>query len=99
MPIASITLKMVFVLAWTTGDASNLFSQSQYQVHFVYSSLSTGIVTQSKFNIIIRCGTNEKVAVEWCLWSFGFMPVPFVALKSGASFVYGVILQTEWMLM
>jgi hypothetical protein len=51
---------MVFVLAWTTGDANNLSSQSQYQVHFVYSSMSTGIVTQS----IIRCGTNEKVAVE-----------------------------------
>jgi hypothetical protein len=90
---------MVFVLAWTTGDASNLSSQSQYQVHFVYSSMSTSIITQSKFNIIIRCGTNEKVVVEWCPWSFGFMPLPFVALKSGASFVYGVILQTEWMLM
>jgi hypothetical protein len=89
---------MVFVLAWTTGDASNLSSQSQYQVHFVYSSMSTSIITQSKFNIIIRCGTNEKVVVG-CPWSFGFMPLPFVALKSGASFVYGVILQTGWMLM
>jgi hypothetical protein len=65
MLIASITLKMVFVLAWATGDASNLSSQSQYiKVHFVYNSMSTGIVTQSKFNILIRCGTNEKVAME-----------------------------------
>jgi hypothetical protein len=34
------------------------------EVHFVYNSMSTGIVTQSKFNILIRCGTNEKVAME-----------------------------------
>jgi hypothetical protein len=29
MPIAYITLKMVFVLAWTTGDASNLSCQKR----------------------------------------------------------------------
>ncbi|CAM6002934.1 unnamed protein product [Sphagnum balticum] len=34
----------------TTGDASNLSCQSLYQVHFVYSSKSSGIVTQSKSN-------------------------------------------------
>jgi hypothetical protein len=37
----------------------------------------------------------------WPPWSFGFMPLPFVALRSGVSFVlciYGVVLKTEWML-
>jgi hypothetical protein len=71
MPIAFITLKMVFVLAWTTGDASNLSCQSLYQVQFFYSSVSSGIVTQSKLNSVIRCIT-EKVAMEWPPWSFWF---------------------------
>jgi hypothetical protein len=101
MPITFITLKMVYVLPWTTGDASNLFCQSLYQVHFVYSSMSSGILTQ--FNNVIRCGTTEKVAVQWPPWnlSFGFMPLPFVALRSGASFALcmsGVILENEWIL-
>jgi hypothetical protein len=50
MPIAFITLKMVCSLARTTRDASNLSCQSLYQVHFVYRSKFSGIVTQSKFN-------------------------------------------------
>ncbi len=49
-----ITLKMVFVLAWTTGDASNL----SFQVNFVYCSMSSGSATQSKSNNVIRCGTT-----------------------------------------
>jgi hypothetical protein len=102
MPIAFITLKMVFVLAGTTGDTSNLSCQRlSHQVHFVYNSMSSGIVTQSRFNSIIRCGTTEKVATEQPPWSFGFMPLPFLALRSGASFIlclYGVILETEWKL-
>jgi hypothetical protein len=60
-----------------------------------------GIVTQSRFNSIIRCGTTEKVAMEQPPWSFGFMPLPFLALRSGASFIlclYEVILETEWKL-
>jgi hypothetical protein len=58
----------------------------------------------SKKDILIqgnRCGTTGKVAMEQPPWSFGFMPLPFVALWSGVSFVlciYGVILKTEWML-
>jgi hypothetical protein len=44
MPIASITLKMVFVIAWTIGDAS-LASQLLIQVDFVYSSKSSGVLT------------------------------------------------------
>ncbi len=31
MPIGFITLKMVFICAWTSGDASNLSCQSLYQ--------------------------------------------------------------------
>jgi uncharacterized protein YqgC (DUF456 family) len=58
--IPFITLKMVFVPAWTTGDASDLSGQSWYQVHFVYSMISIDIVTQSKFNSVIRCGTTKK---------------------------------------
>jgi hypothetical protein len=54
---------IVFVLAWTTGDASNISCQSLYQVNFVYSSMSSGIVMQSKFNSIIRSGTTEKVGM------------------------------------
>jgi hypothetical protein len=90
MSIAFITLKMVFVLAWTTGDASNLSCQLEYQVHFVYSRMSSGPLTQSKFNTIMRCGTTETVAMELPLRIFGFMPppspLPSVALRSDASF-------------
>jgi hypothetical protein len=98
MPIAFITLKMVFVLAWTVGDASSLTCQSLNQVHLVYSSMSSGLLTQSKLNTVIRCGTTEKVAMELLPKIFGFMTLPSVALRSGASFficMYGVILETE----
>jgi hypothetical protein len=44
MPITFITLKMVFVHAWTIGDASSLSSQLLQQVHFV-CSMSRGIMT------------------------------------------------------
>jgi hypothetical protein len=62
----------VCFLAWTTGDASNLSCQSSYQVQFVYSSMSSGIVTQSKLNSVIRCCITEKVAMERPPWSFWF---------------------------
>ncbi len=42
----------------------------------------------SKKDILIqdnRCGTTEKVAMEQPPWSFGFMPLPFVALRSVAT--------------
>ncbi len=45
MSITFITSKLVYVLAWTTGDTSNLFYQSLYQVCSVYSSTSSGAVT------------------------------------------------------
>ncbi len=51
--LLSLLWRWHFVLAWITGDASNLSCQSRYQVHFVYSSMSSGIVTQSKFNSIM----------------------------------------------
>jgi hypothetical protein len=38
---------MVFALAWTTGDASNMSCKSLYHVHFFGSSTSSCIVTQS----------------------------------------------------
>ncbi len=80
---------MVFVLAGTTGDTSNLSCQRlSHQVHFVYNSMSSGIVTQSRFNSIIRCDTSEKVAMEQPPWSFGFMPLPFLALKVWCLFHY-----------
>jgi hypothetical protein len=78
---------IVFVLAWTTGDASNMSCQSLYQVNFVYSSMSSGIVMQSKFNGVIRCHSTEKVGLELMTWSFSFMSLPCVALRSGASFI------------
>jgi hypothetical protein len=65
---------MVFVLAWTTGDANNLSCPALNQAHFAYGSMSSG--------------TTEKVAMQWPPWSFGFMPLPFVTLTSGASFVF-----------
>jgi hypothetical protein len=43
----------------------------------------------------------KRVAMEQLPSSFGFMHLPFVALRFGASFIlcmYGVILKTEWML-
>jgi hypothetical protein len=85
MPIAFITLKMVFVLAWTIGDASSLACQSLNQVHFFYSSMSSGLLTVSKFNAVVRCDTTEKVAIDLPPWIFGFTPLPSVALRSGAS--------------
>jgi hypothetical protein len=54
MLIAFITLRMLFVLAWTIGNAS---CQSLHQVQFVFSMIyCTAIVT--------RCGTTEKAAME-----------------------------------
>jgi len=87
MPIASITLKMVFVLAWTIGDAS-LASQLLNQVHFVYSSMSSGVSTRSKFNSVIKCGTTERLAMEQAPRTFGFMPLLSVALRCDASFFF-----------
>jgi hypothetical protein len=43
---------------------------------------------QSKFSSLIRCGTTEKVAMQWPPWSYGFMPLPFLPLTSGASSVF-----------
>jgi hypothetical protein len=54
MPIAFIALKMVFVLAWTTGDSSNVSCQSLYHVLSGYSSMSSGSVTRSKLTSVIR---------------------------------------------
>jgi hypothetical protein len=54
MPIAFITLKMVFVLAWTTGDSSIVSSQSRYHVLSGYSSMCSGSVTRSKLTSVIR---------------------------------------------
>jgi hypothetical protein len=39
----SLLLSVMFVLAWTIGDASSLSCQSQYQVSFV-CSMSNGII-------------------------------------------------------
>jgi hypothetical protein len=64
MPIAFITLKMVFVLAWTIGDASSLACQSWNQVLFFYSSMSSGLLTLSKFDTVIRCDTTDPNIVH-----------------------------------
>jgi hypothetical protein len=45
------------------------------------------IVIKSMFISIIKCGTNEKVAME-CPWNFGFMILPFVTLRSGVSLIF-----------
>jgi hypothetical protein len=84
MQITFITLRMMFVLAWTIGDASSLSCQSLYQFHFVWS-MSSGIVTPPKSDTVIRCGTTEKVAME--LGNFDFLTLPSVLLRSGASFL------------
>jgi hypothetical protein len=81
-----ITLKMVFVLALTTGDASNL----SFQVNFVYCNMSSASATQSKFNNVIRCGTTP--------WSYAFMSLPFLHSASFNLCMYIVILEMEWML-
>jgi hypothetical protein len=54
MPIAFITLKLVFVFAWTAGDSSNAFCQSLYHVLSGYSSMFSGRVTRSKLTRVIR---------------------------------------------
>jgi hypothetical protein len=54
MPITFITLKMVFVLAWTTGDASSLSHEFMtYHVHFVYNSMSSSVLVMHTFS---TCG-------------------------------------------
>ncbi len=43
----------------------------------------------------------KRVTMEQLPLSFGFMHLPFVALRFGASFIlcmYGVIFKTKWML-
>ncbi len=75
---------MVFVLVWTIGNASSMACQSL--VHLVYSSMSSGLLTQSKVQHhyqMIRCGTIEKVAMELLprMKQFGFMHLPSVALR------------------
>jgi pentatricopeptide repeat protein len=49
-----MALKMVFVLAWTTVDSSNVSCQSLYHVLSGYSSMSSGSVTRSKLISVIR---------------------------------------------
>jgi len=51
----------------------------------------SSIVIKSMFISIIKCGTNEKVAME-PLWSFGFMFLPFITLKSGVSLIFNVLM-------
>jgi hypothetical protein len=43
--------------------------------------MSSGSITQSRFISIIISGTAKKVAMEQPPWSYGFMPLPFAALK------------------
>jgi hypothetical protein len=76
---------MMFVLAWTIDDGNSMFCQSLYQFQFVCSMSS--IVIKSMFISIIKCGTNEKVAME-PPWSFGFMLLPFITLRSGVSLIF-----------
>ncbi len=96
MPIAFITLKMVFVLAWTIGDACSLSCQSYYQSCFV-CSMSSDIGAQSKFNTVIKCGTAKKVAKEppWSFLPASTIPTTAVRGFFGRFCMYGVILETE----
>ncbi len=96
MPITFVTLKVVFVLARTIGDASSLSCQSLYQSRFV-CSMSSSIVAQSKLNTAIRCGANKKVGKE-PPWSFGFLHLPFLPLQSGPSLVDSVCTELFWKL-
>jgi hypothetical protein len=43
--ITLMPLKMVFVCAWTYGNASNQCCQSLCQVHFVLSNMSSGLMS------------------------------------------------------
>ncbi len=45
---------------------------------------SSGIVALPMLNIVSRCGTTEKVAVE-LPGSFDFLPLLFIPFRSGAS--------------
>jgi hypothetical protein len=38
-------LRMVLVVAWTIGDASSLACQSLNEVHLVFNSISSGLLT------------------------------------------------------
>jgi hypothetical protein len=80
MPIAFITLRMVFALAWTIGDANSLSCQPLYQAHFVCRS-STVIIVPPWLNNVVRYGTTEKV--EHAL-NIDFLCLP---LRSSAPFL------------
>ncbi len=73
------------MLAWTIGNASSLSSQSLYKFHVV-CSMPCGIMTLPKSNTVLRCSTTEKAAMELpsC---FDFLPLPFMPLRSGVSFL------------
>jgi hypothetical protein len=90
---------MMLVFAWIIDDGNNMSCQSLYQVQFVCSM--SNIVIKSMFISIIKCGTNEKVAME-PPWNFGFMLLPFVTFRSIVSLIflciYGVILEIKRML-
>jgi hypothetical protein len=52
MPITFNTLRMVFVHAWTIGDASScLFNQCLHQFYLV-CSMSSGIITPPSWTLL-----------------------------------------------
>jgi len=52
---------MIFLLAWTFGDA--IMSIMTRKVHFV-CSMSSGIISGAIVEHHIRCGTTENVVEE-----------------------------------
>ncbi|CAM6030978.1 unnamed protein product [Sphagnum balticum] len=86
-------------------EAENMVMAMPYQPHagcldglaqcLQNSWMSSGIVAQSKFNTVIRYGATKKVAKE-PPWSFGFLHLPFLPLRSAASFVDSVCMELFW---
>jgi hypothetical protein len=76
---------MLFVFAWIIDDDNSLSCQSLYQVQFVCSMFS--IVIKLMSISIIKCGADEKVAME-PPWNFGFTFLPFVTLRFGVSLIF-----------
>jgi hypothetical protein len=78
---------MVFVLAWTTGDASNLSCQSLYHVAFVYSSMSSSIVRASPLVL-----SMSLWIVKMSKFSFFFLGNPTNKTVTVTAYTWGLLI-------
>jgi hypothetical protein len=93
MPIAFITLKMVFVLAWIIGEAISLSCEL---LKFIVL-IACGVITHHhRWAPLADVALLKKTAMEWRC-SFDFLPLPFfTTLVCLLPVIFRVILGTKW---